>query len=66
MSKDKNHPVDLIESAGIPKIKKAPGKAGSSTASGAKINTSAIVDVSGIPSLSVQLFQGGRPSILII
>ena len=33
MSKDKNRPVDINESAGIPKIKKAPGKAGSATAS---------------------------------
>lgn len=33
MSKDKGRPVDLNESAGVPKIKKAPGKAGKTTAS---------------------------------
>ena len=33
MSKDKGRPVDLKESAGVPKIKKAPGKTGKATAS---------------------------------
>jgi hypothetical protein len=33
MSKDKDRPINLIESAGIPKIKKAPGKEGNAAAS---------------------------------